>query len=242
MAFSRQSLGESTLFVTSIWTKIMRDSQHHQEKVQDWASHLQHLKSILIEFNPRCTPIKDVLCWYFYKNLRPSIRLWIDKKSRDLDGWNALIKKAIRAEVKAKIQASASQDLDQPCHWSNQPVHTLAAKAQAQLVKDSWVEKPKAWALKLTLCSSNLESFAKARREKKKDRRQRDQRNWQGQKGSTPATRVNAAKPGEAKKKKNNNQNWNCLGRAARNLNQIKYYNCQKMCHYINKCSKPSKN
>ena len=32
-AFFRQSLGESTSFVTSIWTKIKRDSQHQQEEV-----------------------------------------------------------------------------------------------------------------------------------------------------------------------------------------------------------------
>ena len=34
-AFLRQSLGESTSFVTNIWTKIKRDSQHQQEEVQD---------------------------------------------------------------------------------------------------------------------------------------------------------------------------------------------------------------
>ena len=133
-------------------------------ELQDWASHLQHLKSILVEFDPGCTPAKDVLCRYFYKGLGPFIRLQIDKKGRDLDGWNALIKRAIRTEVKAKIQASASRDLDQPCYRSNRPVHTLAAKVQAQLVKDSWVEKLKVRALELsTLRSSNLESSAKAR-------------------------------------------------------------------------------
>ena len=94
-AFLRQSLGESTSFVTNIWTKIKRDSQHQQEEVQDWASHLQHLKSILVEFDPRCAPTEDVLCRYFYEGLRPSIRLWIDEEGRDLDGWNALIKRAI---------------------------------------------------------------------------------------------------------------------------------------------------
>ena len=38
----------------------------------------------------------------------PSIRLWIDKEGQDLDSWNDLIKKAIRAKAKAKIQAFAS--------------------------------------------------------------------------------------------------------------------------------------
>ena len=73
--FLHQSLGESTSFVTSIWTKIKRNSQQQQEEVQDWASHLQHLRSILAEFNLRCAPTGDVLCQYFYKGLRLSIRL-----------------------------------------------------------------------------------------------------------------------------------------------------------------------
>ena len=74
-AFLRKSLGESTAFVNSIWSKIKRDSQYQQEEVQDWASHLEHLQSILLEFDTRCAPTEDVLCRYFYKGLRPSIRL-----------------------------------------------------------------------------------------------------------------------------------------------------------------------
>ena len=166
--------------MTTIWTKIKRDSQHQQEEAQDWASYLQYLKSILIEFNPRCTFIKNVLCQYFYKGLRPSIRLWIDKKSQDLDGWNALIKRAIQAEAKAKIQASASRDLNQQCYQGNGLVHTSMTKAQAKLVKDFWVEKPKVRAPELsTPRSSNPEPSAKARQEKKKDRRRRDQQQQQ---------------------------------------------------------------
>ena len=135
-AFLQQSLGESTAFVNSIWSKIKRDSQYQQEEVQDWASHLLHLQSVLVEFDTKCAPAEDVLCRYFYEGLRPSIRLWINKEGRKLDGWNALIKKATRAEAKAKMQASISRDIDQQCHRSNRPMHTTAAKAQAQTMKD----------------------------------------------------------------------------------------------------------
>lgn len=96
--------------MTNIWTKIKQDSHYQQEEVQDWASQLQHLKSILVEFDPKYAPIEEVLCRYLYEGLKSSIRLWIDKKGQNLDGWNALIKKAIWAKVEAKIQASASQD------------------------------------------------------------------------------------------------------------------------------------
>ena len=172
----------------------------------------------MVEFDPRCASTKDVLCRHFYKGLRPSIRLWIDKEGQDLDGWNALIKKAIQAKAKAKIQASASRDLDQQCHQRNQSVHILSAKAQAHLVKDSWVEKPKARALESTIPpQSNSELSTKARREKKKDCRQYDQRQWQ-QEGSTLAIGVNGTEPSKANKKKNDDQNRNCLGGAARDL------------------------
>ena len=120
-------------------------------------------------------------------------------------------------------------------------MHISAAKAQAQSVKDSRVEEPKARAPETTSRSSNPESSAKARREKK-DRRRQEQRDRRGQEGSTPATGVNAAEPGEANKKKNDDRNRNCSGGAARDFSQIKCYNCQKMGYYANKCPEPSKN
>lgn len=125
------------------------------------------------------------------------IRLWIDKEGRDLDGWNALIKRGTQAEAKAKIQASASRDLDQHCHRGNRLLYTSAAKAQAP--KDPRPEEPKARGPESSIFpprSNNSELAAKVWREKKKDRRRQDK--WQ-QEGSTPATGVNAAKPGEPK-------------------------------------------
>ena len=80
-------------------------------------------------------------------------------------------------------------------------MYISAAKAQAQLVKDSWVEKLKARAPELMPRFSNPEFSAKAQREKKKNRRRRNQQDWQSQKRSTPAIKVNAAEPGKANKK-----------------------------------------
>lgn len=60
-----------------------------------------------------------MLCQYFYKDFRPLIQLYINKEARDLDGWNTLIKKATQVEVKTKIQASASRNLNQQYYKGN---------------------------------------------------------------------------------------------------------------------------
>ena len=44
---------------------MKRDSQYQQKKVQDWASYLKYLQSILLEFDMRYTPTEDILCQYF---------------------------------------------------------------------------------------------------------------------------------------------------------------------------------
>ena len=245
-AFLRQSLGESTAFVNGIWSRIKRDSQYQQEEVQDWASHLIHLQSVLREFDTRCAPTEEVLCRYFYEGLRPSIRLWIDEEGRELDGWSALVKKATRAEAKAKIQASVSRDTDQYCHRGNRPMHTTAAKAnpQSQTTKDSRPEESKVRGPESTVStapprSNSSESSAKARRDKKKDRRRHDQRQRQPE-VSNPATGANVAEPGEANKKKNDDRNRS--GGATRDMSKVRCYNCNKKGHYSSNCTEPPKN
>ena len=69
----------------NIWSKIKRDSQYQQEEVQDWATYLEHVQSILMEFDAKYAPSKDLLVWYFYEGLRPSIKLWINEESWELD-------------------------------------------------------------------------------------------------------------------------------------------------------------
>ena len=129
------------------------------------------------------------------------------------------MKKAVAAEANANLRSRAiTKDMDQYCPWGFRSTNFTAAKKQGQLIKDLQEEEPKVQAPESTTPrSSNPESSAKARREKK-DRRRQEQQDWRGQKSSTPANEVNAAEPGEANKKKNNDWNRNCLGRAACNL------------------------
>ncbi len=55
-AFLRKSLGESNAFVGHVWSKLRGDAQHQSEEVQDWAAHLEHLQSILLEFDTNNAP------------------------------------------------------------------------------------------------------------------------------------------------------------------------------------------
>lgn len=69
-----------------------------------------------MKFDAKCIFLGDLLVWYFYKGLRPLIKLWIDKEGRELDGWKKLIKKATRAKAKAKMQLASSHNIDQCCY------------------------------------------------------------------------------------------------------------------------------
>ena len=74
-AFLRKDLGSSQAFIDSIWSKFRRNSQYQLEEAQDWASHLQHLQSILSEFDPIRTPDKLTMIYYFREGLKFSIKV-----------------------------------------------------------------------------------------------------------------------------------------------------------------------
>ena len=76
-AFLWKNLGSSQVFIDSIWSKFRKDSQYELEEVQDWAFHLQHLQSILSEFDG--TPNELTMIYYFWKTLKPSIKVEMEQ-------------------------------------------------------------------------------------------------------------------------------------------------------------------
>ncbi len=112
-AFLRKSLGEFITFIGHVWNKLRGDAQHQLEEVQDWAAHLEHLQSILLQFDANNAPREGQLGQTFYDGLRLFIKLWIADIGEDIS-WDNLIKTANKAEAKAKIQRSTH--LDQRCH------------------------------------------------------------------------------------------------------------------------------
>ncbi len=108
-AFLRKSLGGSNAFVGHVWSKLRGDAQHQLEEVQDWAAHLEHLQSILLEFDANNAPGEGQLGRTFYDGLRRLIKLWIADIGEDMP-WDNLIRAANKAEAKAKIQGSTHLD------------------------------------------------------------------------------------------------------------------------------------
>ena len=77
-AFVRKNLGESRSFVDDIWSRFRRDSQYQLEEARDWASHLEHLQSILLEFDTDEAPEESDLIRFFREGLKPSIKAQIE--------------------------------------------------------------------------------------------------------------------------------------------------------------------
>ncbi len=226
-AFLRKSLGESTGFVDNIWSNMKRDSQYQFEEVQDWAAHLEHLQSILMEFDTDYAPSEGVLGRYFYEGLRPSIKLWIVEEGRELDGWDDLIKKATRAEAKAKIQGN--RDLDQRCPRGNRPIYTTIGKNPAtqdcQNTTFASVEDTQSAGQP----NSELESFVS---------------NISRSQSARSETRSQTNAPHKMPWRQRKEQHRLEQGRnpARKDLSHIICFDCDKSGHYADKCTEPRAN
>lgn len=121
-AFLRKNLGDSKAFVDLIWSRIKRDFQYQQEEVQDWTAHLDHLQSILLEFDADGATTEAVAIRYFREGLKPSIKAQMEQCGRELDSWGDLVEKAIDAEAKASLQpTSFLHEIDQRCFQGRRP-------------------------------------------------------------------------------------------------------------------------
>ncbi len=77
--------------------------------MQDWATHLQHLYFILLEFDANNVSEEGQHDQIFYDGLRLLIKLWITDIGEDMP-WDDLIRVANKAEARAKIQGSTQLD------------------------------------------------------------------------------------------------------------------------------------
>lgn len=74
----------------------------------DWLTHLEHLQVLLKEFNFVATSNKNILIWYFWDRLRPSINIQLDKCRQNLDTKDKAINKIIYVKTNVSHQSLLS--------------------------------------------------------------------------------------------------------------------------------------
>lgn len=117
----------------TICSRVKRDSQFQQEEVQNWASHLEHLQSIHIEFDADGAPEESDLIRFFREGLKPLVKAQMEQRGREIDSWEDLVEKAIDAEAKASLQPPSSiREMDQRCPRGNRLAHTTVAKSSTR--------------------------------------------------------------------------------------------------------------
>ena len=112
--FLRKNLGDDRVFANSICSKFRRDSQYQRESVLDWAAHLKHLQSILLEYDPVEAPTEPTMLRYFREGLKPSILAELEHQDLELESSDQMVKKAVNAEAKAAVRPRAiTRKMDQ---------------------------------------------------------------------------------------------------------------------------------
>ena len=230
-AFLRKNLGESKSFVDSIWRKFKRDSQYQLEKVYDWASHLEHLQSILLEYDPVAAPTEVTMVRYFEEGLKPSIKAEMDQDDSQLINYEELVAKAVKVKAKVNLYPSSyMRETDLSCLRENRPAHTTTHKIQTQGAVNCG-DDCKASKGSVSTSAQDSEPSNKARKDKKK--RHHNRRGSREPKdSSTPASGVNKAEVGGGGQRRKNKKD----------LSGVMCYNCNKKGHFSNKCPEPPKN
>lgn len=133
MAFLRKNLGDFRAFIDIIWSRVKHDSQYQLEEAQDWASHFEHLESILLEFGADGAPKESDLIRFFREGLKTLIKAQMEQRGRELDSREELVEKAVDVEAKAGLQPTAFViEIDQRCPRGNCLAHTTVAKFPTQ--------------------------------------------------------------------------------------------------------------
>ena len=224
-AFLQKDSGSSQAFIDSISSKFKKDSQYQLEEVRDWASHIQHLQSILSEFDR--APNELTMICYFWEGLKYSIKVEMEQQDREAMDFEEMVQRAVNAKAKAGLRSSAMvRDSDICCPRGHRPFNSIASKVQTQgtsakkprpeesRTKEAKQAKGKALAPPRT-------NAAEPSEQGKKDGKDKKRRFWEKRTRSeeTPATEVNI----KVLKKKV----------------KTRCFNCNKKNHYANDYTEP---
>ena len=82
----------------------------------DWATYLEQLQSILLEYNPVRALTKPTILRYFREGLKPSVLAKLEYRDLDLKSLDQIVKKAVDAEAKFTLRPrSSTEEIDQNC-------------------------------------------------------------------------------------------------------------------------------
>ena len=83
---------------------------------------MEHLPTVLQEFDSVAAPNEDTMIRYFQEGLQPSIQAQLDVRDRDLNSWDEVIDKTVDAKAKASLQAlSGTKEIDSWCPQGQRP-------------------------------------------------------------------------------------------------------------------------
>ena len=81
-----------------------------------WISHLQHLQSILAEFDFIRTLNELTMICYFWEELKPFIKVEMEQQDREFINFEEIVQRIVNAEAKAGLKSSNMvRDLDIRC-------------------------------------------------------------------------------------------------------------------------------
>ena len=136
-SFFQTNLGDSRAFADDICSKFRRDFQYQAEFVLDWAAYLEHLKSILLEYDLARALGEPIMLSYFREGLRPSIRVELEHWDLKLESFKQLVKKIVEAEGKVLLRPrTTTREMDQHCPQGNCSAYTTVAKFSASATWD----------------------------------------------------------------------------------------------------------
>ena len=70
----------------------------------DWAAYLEHLQSILLEYDPMKALIKLTMLRYFREGLQPSVLAKLEYQDLGLESFDRILKENIDAEAKSALR------------------------------------------------------------------------------------------------------------------------------------------
>ena len=110
----------------------------------DWAAHLEHQQSILLEYDLVGALTKHTMLRYFREGLKPSILAELEYRDLKLESFDQMIKKVINAEAKSTLRPrSSTKEMDPNCPQGSRLANSTVAKSKSSATKDPRTEKPK---------------------------------------------------------------------------------------------------